>query len=395
VAPQYRAGVVDETLRDGLQSPSAIDPPIEKKLELLHSAHRLGIDGFALGFPASRARQRDDALRLAREVANERLELDACCAARTLVSDLVPIVEIAQRTGLRLQVGLFIGSSPVRRFTEGWSLEHVLRLTEEAVSFAERQGLSVLYMAEDATRTPPDTLERLYSTAIRSGARRVGVADTVGEATPAGAERLVRFVRGVTELVDPAVRIEWHGHRDRGLSVANCLAAWQAGAERCHGTALGIGERAGNAPVELLLVNLVLLGWRELDLSSLPAYVANAAAALGFAVPPHHPIVGQDAFRTATGAHAAALGKAITLGERWLADRVFSGVPAALVGREQRLDVGPGSGEANVLAWLKERGLPASDATVAAVLEIAKSGDAVLSEREILRALHLAPVRLA
>jgi 2-isopropylmalate synthase len=382
--PPQTPGVVDETLRDGLQSPSAQDPPLAKKLELLSRAASLQIEGFALGFPASRPRQFEDALRLAEEIARQRLATEPCCAARTLAADIAPIANIAQRSGLRVQVGLFIGASPLRQHAEGWSLEQLLRLSDEAVSFAVREGLEVLFVVEDSTRSAPETLSQLYTAAIRCGATRLCVADTVGHATPEGAANIVRFVCELAASLDPRVRVEWHGHRDRGLDMANCLAAWAAGAERCHGTALGIGERAGNAPIEQLLVNLSLLGWRQHSLAGLPEYVQAAAEALGFSVPPHQPVVGEDAFRTATGAHAAAVSKALTLGNAWLADRVFSSVPAALLGRQQHLDVGPGSGEANVVAWLGEHGIAADPKTVATVLSAAKRGSAVLSPSDIL-----------
>ncbi|HWA74773.1 MAG TPA: LeuA family protein [Polyangiaceae bacterium] len=385
--PPHAPGVVDETLRDGLQSPSAQDPPLDKKLELLSRAARLEIEGFALGFPASRPRQFEDALCLAKEIARQRLTIQACCAARTLSGDIAPIANIAQRSGLRVQVGLFIGASPLRQHAEGWSVEQLLRLTDDAVTFAVREGLEVLYVVEDSTRSTPETLSQLYSAGIRCGATRLCVADTVGHATPEGAAKIVHFVCELAASLDPRVRVEWHGHRDRGLDVANCLAAWAAGAERCHGTALGIGERAGNAPIEQLLVNLSLLGWRQQSLAGLPEYVQTAAEALGFSVPPHQPVVGEDAFRTATGAHAAAVSKALTLGNAWLADRVFSSVPAALVGRQQHLDVGPGSGEANVVAWLGEHGIVADAKTVATVLSAAKRGSAVLSPSDILALL--------
>ncbi|MGC4094693.1 MAG: 2-isopropylmalate synthase [Polyangiaceae bacterium] len=385
--PAHAPGVVDETLRDGLQSPSAKDPPIARKLELLRRAAGLGIDCFALGFPASHRRQYDDALRLAQEVARERLPIEVCCAARTLEADILPIIELSQRAGLRVQVGMFIGSSPIRQTTEGWDVAQVLRLSETALELALRNGLEVLYVTEDSTRSHPETLRQLYQAAVRAGAQRVCVADTVGQATPEGASRIVSFVRDIVSELDPRVSVEWHGHRDRGLDVANCLAAWLAGAARCHGTALGIGERVGNAPIELLLVNLALLEWRRFDLTGLPDYVQAAASALGFEVPAQHPVVGADAFRTATGAHAAALSKALSLGDRWLADRVFSSVPAEWLGRAQRLDVGPFSGEANVAAWLSAHGIEPSLANVRRLLDAAKQANAVLSEAEISKLL--------
>ncbi len=393
--PDLRPELVDETLRDGLQSPSASDPPIEKKLALLRHAAALGVDCFALGFPASRKRQHDDALRLAQEVGKERLAIEVCCAARTLEADIAPIVEIAEQSGVPVQVGMFIGSSPIRQYTEGWSLEQMLRLTESAVTFAVKHGLEVLYVTEDSTRSAPETLRQLYETAIRCGAQRICVADTVGYATPAGAASVIRFVRELVDRVEPRVAIEWHGHRDRGLEIANCLSAWLAGAKRCHGTALGVGERCGNAALELLLVNLVLLGWRAFNLSTLPAYVAEAADALGFSIPAYHPVVGQDAFRTATGAHAAAVGKALALGNEWLADRVFSGVPAGIVGRRQVVAVGPFSGEANAVAWLNDHRLEASESQVARLLAAAKRASRILTEAEIRELLREKPPEIA
>lgn len=376
--------IVDETLRDGLQSPSAHDPPLEKKIELLHMMSYLGVDCAALGYPASHQRQYADVLALATELAEQRLGVQACCAARTVEADIAPIAEIAQRAGIGMQVGMFIGSSPIRKKLQGWSLDDVVRLTERAVRFAVAQGLSVMYVTEDTTRSSPEALERLYTVAIENGASRVCVADTVGYATPSGAANVVRFVKRIVERSGREVGIDWHGHSDRGLALANSLAAWAAGAERCHGTALGIGERSGNVPVEQLLANLVLLGKRDADLGVLPAYVRSAATALGFHVPPHQPLVGRDAFRTATGTHAAAILRAEETGDPWLADRIYCGVPAGVVGREQVIEIGPLSGEANVLHWLGRNGLGRDEGLVSMLLEAAKHSERVLDEAEVL-----------
>jgi 2-isopropylmalate synthase len=372
---------VDETLRDGLQSPSAHDPPLERKLELLHLMAALGIDCAALGYPAARKRQWDDVLALASELSRARLGMSACCAARALEQDIAPIADISQRAGLPLQVGLFVASSPLRRHTERWNLEDLQRRTECAVSFAVRQGLEVLYVAEDSTRAAPDVLEALYRTAIHCGATRVCVADTAGHATPRGAAAVVRFVRELLDRLNPAAQLDWHGHRDRGLDLANSLAAWDAGAERCHGTALGIGERCGNTPIELLLLSLVLDGRRTHDLTLLPRYAERAAAALGVSIPPNHPVVGRDAFRTGTGTHAAALVKGERLGTR--SDRIDSGVPSRLIGRRPIIEIGPLSGNWNVIGWLAERGLPEDPALVQKILDAAKASDRVLEETEI------------
>lgn len=377
-----RPQIVDETLRDGVQSPSACDPRLGEKLELLHCMARLGIDCAALGYPAARRRQYEDAQRLARELAT--LRLAGCCAARALIHDVRPIVEIAQASGIQLQVGMFVGSSPLRQRAEGWNVEQLLRLSDEAIAFAVREGLDVLYVTEDSTRSSPETLSRLYTAAVRAGASQVCIADTVGHATPAGAWAIVRFTRTVLDACDARVGIDWHGHRDRGMDVANCLAAWNAGAERCHGTALGIGERCGNTPVELLLANRALLGFGHETLVHLAGYVELASRALGIEVAPHQPVVGRDAFRTATGTHASALLKARNVpGQSAAEEGLYSSIPASWLGQKHTIEVGPLSGEANVQAWLLEHEVPADASLVSAILNHAKSADRLLTAREL------------
>ena len=377
----------DETLRDGLQSPSVRCPTIEEKLRILHLIDDLGIDTADIGLPGAGPHVVRDVERLAREIANERLHVAANCAARTLVADIRPIVEISQRVGIPIECGAFIGSSPLRQYAEGWGIDQLLRLTEEAITFAVREGLPVLYVTEDTTRADPDTLRRLYSTAIRAGASRVCIADTVGHATPAGAAAVVRFVAEVVEACGGGIGIDWHGHRDRDLAVINSLAALGAGATRLHGTALGIGERVGNTPMDMLLVNLVLMGYIERDLSSLVEYCVTVSDATGVPIPANYPVTGRDAFRTATGVHAAAVIKAFRKNDRELVDAVYSGVPASLVGRDQEIDVGPMSGKSNIVFWLEKRRLPVTDEIVERVFAKAKASDSVLEEREILALL--------
>ena len=373
----------DETLRDGLQSPSVRCPAIEHKLEILHLIDRLGIDTADLGLPGAGAHVAADVERLAREIASNRLAVQANCAARTVVADIVPIVEISQRTGVPIECCTFIGSSPLRQYAEGWTLDQLLRLTEEAIGFAVREGLPVMYVTEDTTRADPETVRALYSTAIRAGAARVCVADTVGHATPAGAAAVVRFVGDVVGACGGGIGIDWHGHRDRDFAVINTLAALDAGATRLHGTAIGIGERVGNTPMDMLLVNLVLMGYIERDLSALLSYCETVSAATGVPIPANYPVVGRDAFRTATGVHAAAVIKAFRKHDHDLVDAVYSGVPAGLVGREQEVEIGPLSGRSNVLFWLEKRGLKASDEAVDRVFAAAKGSDCILSEAVI------------
>jgi 2-isopropylmalate synthase len=377
----------DETLRDGLQSPSVRTPSIQDKIRILHLIDALGIDSVDIGLPGAGPNVVRDVERLAREIGAARLRVKPNCASRTLAADIQPIAEIAQRTGVPIECSTFIGSSPIRQYTEGWTLDRLERLTDEAVSFAIREGLTVMYVTEDTTRADPESLRRLYRTAIRAGASRVCIADTVGHATPEGARAVVRFVKSIVEETGRGVGIDWHGHRDRDLAVANSLAAMEAGATRLHGAALGLGERVGNTPLDLLLVNLVLMGRRQADLRRLPEYCAVVSEACGVTIPPNYPVVGRDAFRTATGVHAAAVIKALKKQDPELADAVYSAIPASWVGREQAIEIGPMSGKSNVVHWLERRGVEPTDERVDRIFAKAKSASTVLTEDEIRRLL--------
>ena len=383
--------LLDETLRDGLQSPSATTPTVEQRFELVCLMERLGIDTAVIGIPAAGPTARAEAEALARRIAEARLAVEPGLAARTLPGDIEPVVEISQRIGRTLEMTTFIGSSPIRQYVEDWDLSQMMRLTRDAVTMGVREGLRVTYVTEDTTRARPEDLVSLYGTAIQAGATRICACDTVGHATPEGAAAVVGFLAEFVERENPAVRIDWHGHQDRGLAVANSLAALRAGAHRVHGCGLGIGERVGNAPMDQLLVNLRLLGWIDRDLSALAEYVRRVALYAKVPIPDGYPVVGRDAFRTGTGGHAAAIVKARAKGDDWLADRVYSGVPAGIFGLKQVIEVGPMSGESNVAAWLKERGFPAGPSRVAAILRAAKSSDHVLTEPEIRAILAALP----
>jgi 2-isopropylmalate synthase len=374
----------DETLRDGLQSPSVRCPTIDEKLRILHLIDRLGIDTANIGLPGAGPQVVQDVERLAREIAGARLHVKANCAARTVIADIRPVAEISQRVGVPIECCTFIGSSPLRQYAEGWALEQLLKLTEDAVGFAVREGLPVMYVTEDTTRADPETLRKLYSTAIRAGARRVCAADTVGHATPQGAAAVVRFVGKVVDECGGGVGIDWHGHRDRDFAVANSLAALDAGATRLHGAAIGIGERVGNTPMDTLLVNLVLMGYITRDLSALVEYCDTVSAATGVPIPPNYPVVGRDAFRTATGVHAAAVIKAFRKNDADLVDAVYSGIPARMIGRSQQIEIGPMSGKSNVVFWLEKRGILVTNELVERVLAKAKASTCVLTDEEIL-----------
>jgi 2-isopropylmalate synthase len=373
----------DETLRDGLQSPSVTDPPIERKIEILHLMEKLGIQTADIGLPAAGPRARADVKRLAEEIVRSKLRIGANCAARTKPEDIDPIADVSQAVGIPIEACTFLGSSPIRMYTEGWTVDQLLKLTETAVTYGVSKGLPVMMVTEDSTRAHPDTLRRIYTTAIECGARRVCVADTTGHATPEGTAALIRFIRGVVADTGEDVKVDWHGHNDRGLGTVNCIAAAAAGAHRIHGTALGVGERVGNAALDQVLVNFKLLGWIDNDLSALGDYCRVVSESTNVPIPVSYPVVGRDAFRTATGVHAAAVIKAARKGDTWLTDAIYSGVPAGMFGLEQVIEIGPMSGASNVSFWLEKRGYPASDDLVQAIFGEAKSAARVLTDAEV------------
>jgi 2-isopropylmalate synthase len=380
--PARRVELNDETLRDGLQSPSVTDPPPEAKLRLLHLMADLGIAAVTIGFPAAGPRMLEQTRLLARELRRARLPLAANAAARALESDVAPIASAAQEAGVPVEAAIFIGASAVRRESHGWTIADTLEMSERAIRFALRESLPVMFVLEDASRTDPETLRTLYREAIGWGVRRLCLADTTGHATPPGVERLVRFVRD--EVIAPSnetMALDWHGHRDRGLAVANCLAAIAAGVDRVHGTALGCGERAGNAEMELLLANFHLAGLPHGDLTRLPEYCRLASQALRLRIPANHPVVGYDAFRTASGIHAAAILQAHARGDSELAELTYSSLSASVFGLQQRFALSPMSGHALVRHWLDQHGHDSGDeALVEALLAAAKQADRVLGD---------------
>jgi 2-isopropylmalate synthase len=379
----------DETLRDGLQNPSVKDPPIGDKLAILHLMEDLGIHEADVGLPGSSQRAFDDVLRICKEVVDCKMKIKIACAGRTVVSDITPMIEVSQKAGLPVEVYAFIGSSPIRQYVEQWDLALIAKRSCEAIDVAVKAGLPVAYVTEDTTRSRPEVLTTLFQAAIEHGATRLCLSDTVGHATPDGVRNLLQFTKSVVAGTGVKhIGLDWHGHNDRGLALVNAIWAFEFGADRVHGTALGIGERVGNAQMELMLLNLKLLGQLEgQDLTSLLKYCQTVAEAVGWTIPINYPLVGSDAFRTATGVHAAAILKA-GKSDPWLADRIYSGVPAGMFGRKQEICIGFMSGASNVTFWLAERGIPADDALVSAVLAAAKKENHILSDDEVMSVVN-------
>lgn len=381
--PTHKATFDDESLRDGLQSPSVRNPTIDQKIEILHRIHALGIDSVNLGLPGAGPHVVRDVTALAREITANGMDIDPNCAARTLEADIRPVAEIQQATGLSLESAVFLGCSQIRQLVEHWDIKKLLQLTIDAVKFAKSQELRVMYVTEDTTRAHPEIVDQLYRAAIDHGAERVVVCDTVGHSTPHGVRKLVGFVKDIIRDTNPDVKLDWHGHRDRGLDVINSIAAYEAGADRLHGAGIGIGERAGNTPMDTLLVNMKLLGYIDNDLTGLKDYAEAVSRYTDVPIPTNYPVVGTDAFETGTGVHAAAVIKALDRGDNWLANRVYSGVPADEFGLRQIIKVGPMSGRSNCVFWLREHGYDASTEQVDAVFEAAKTTDRILTDDEI------------
>lgn len=370
----------DETLRDGLQGPSVRNPPLAVKKRLLHLMDQLGIESADIGLPGASERARGEIVALAKETATLRT-LRPNMALRTHPADVKGAVQAAEEAGVAIEACAFIGSSPIRRFAEDWSLDTMLRNVEESVAALVKAGLPVMFVTEDTTRADPETLVRLYDVAIAAGAARICASDTVGHATPEGVRNLLTFLR--TDVIrGRAVTLDYHGHNDRGLGTINALTA-TAVADRVHGCALGIGERVGNTSMDQLLINMQLWGLIDRDLSPLVEYVALVSEHCGIPIPASYPALGPDAFRTGTGVHAAAVIKALRKGDRALADLVYSGVPASVLGREQRIEVGPMSGESNVIFWLESHGHEATRERVARIFDRAKQSDRLLTQDEL------------
>ena len=373
----------DETLRDGIQGPSIVDPTIEMKKRILELQADLGIHCSNIGLPGAGPRAVNDVLVLAQHIVDQKLNIRASCAARTHINDIRPIVEISQKTGLEIEVMAFLGTSPIRQYTENWDFERLLKLSGDAIAFAHKEGLPVTFVTEDTIRSRPQTLQPLFLNAIEKGARRLCVCDTVGHATPDGVRNLIQWTRNLIEGTGEDIKIDWHGHNDRGLGVCNTIFAYQYGADRLHGTCLGIGERVGNAALDQIMVNLKLMGEIDNDLSKMVEWGQTVSEAIQWSIPRDYPVLGEDAFRTATGVHASAVIKAHRKGDHWLADRIYSGVPAGEFGKTQAIEVGHMSGLSNVLYWLETRDIKPVDGLPAYILAQAKAQNRVLTDGEI------------
>jgi len=382
----------DETLRDGLQSPSARNPTISQKIELLTYMEKLGIQKVDLGLPGAGPFHIEHIDAMLSHITENDFVIRPGAAVRTLMSDIQPLVDLQQKHGIKIQASAFLGTSPIRQFTEGWTMEKLLSTMETAVSFAVENDVPVMFVTEDTTRSKPEDVKMIYRRAMELGVRRLCICDTCGHVTPNGVKKLLNFID--EEVIKDSgymrneIEVNWHGHQDRGLGVANNIAAVEAGADVIHGTALGVGERAGNAPIDQTLVNLKLMGVIDNDLTLLDEYVRKANEYIEVPLPHNYPVFGRDAFETGTGVHASAVIKAMKKGDQWLADRVYSGVPAADFGLKQVIRIGHMAGRSNIIWWLEQNEIEQNDDLVAHMLEIAKGQRRNMTDEEIHQAVE-------
>lgn len=381
--PMRKVELFDETLRDGIQCPSITDPPIEKKLEILRLLDSIGVDEADIALPGAGKRAVDDCTTMVEMIRDEGLSIRPAAAARTHPNDIRPIIEISEKTGVPIEVYAFLGSSPIRLFTEGWDEDRLEKMTRTATRMTKDAGIPFAFVTEDTIRSHPKTLDRLFRAAIEEGADRLCLCDTVGHATPDGVFNLINYTKNIIQSMGTDTKIDWHGHSDRGLGLVNALYAIEAGADRVHGTILGIGERVGNVQLDLLMMNMKLQGVLDTDLSPMSELVDLVSEAMEWPVPVSYPVFGQDAFRTGTGVHAAAVVKALKKGDPLLADLIYSGVPASWFGREQEIEVGPMSGNSNILYWLHKNGYQGTDDEVAKIRHAAKNTNRLLSNAEL------------
>ena len=288
----------DVTLREGEQS-RGVTFPLETKVALALALERTGLRQVQVGYPGRFPRDAEAVAAVAAALRTARVEavalafvpgwedeIDACVASGA------HIVNVVYRSSARLH-GLL-----------GVTADHAVARTREAVARAVAGGVEVAFTPSDATRAEDDTLRRMWAAAAEAGARRLYVADSMGAATPervAGLVGLAREIGGVTVGV--------HCHDDFGLSVANTVAGVQAGAEIADVAVLGLGDRAGNAPLEAVAAALALLYGIEtgVELAQLTPLAGLFAEASGRVIPPNRPVVGPDVFAHTLPTHVAAI----------------------------------------------------------------------------------------
>ncbi|MBV9058475.1 MAG: cupin-like domain-containing protein [Pseudonocardiales bacterium] len=385
VGPVPAAGIFfDETLRDGLQAPYVGTPNLEQKLRIIDHMAQCGIRSADLGFPGSGPVAAAECTRIARYTAEQGYPLAPGYAGRMHPSDINAICDIAQTVGVAVDAYVFIGVSPIRQYVEDWNIEFIVDAVRKSAEDCAREDVGFVLVLEDAVRCTPEMLGCVFDVAFEVGVERVTLCDTVGAASPEGTASLLLWSKRYFAERGHHVDFEWHGHNDRGLALINSLTALGMGCSRVHGTILGIGERAGNASLDQLMLNSHLDGQAVFDLKALREYCEYTSAVLEVPIPSNYPGMGRDVFKTSAGVHAAAILKAHKKGNVLMKDTVYSSVPASVLGREQEVLIDAASGASNVRYWLTVHGYETADPDVIKdVLDRAKSSNRPLTDELI------------
>ncbi|MEV0459000.1 LeuA family protein [Catellatospora methionotrophica] len=383
-APDAADGILfDETLRDGIQAPNVRTPSIDEKLRIVDFMAEVGVGSADLGFPGSGPAAAEQCARIARHIADRGLPIAQGYAGRTHPADIAAICGVSQSAGVRVEAYAFIGVSPIRQYVEDWDLDMIKANIVESADSCRREDVEFVLVLEDTVRCTPEILGQIYDVAIDCGVGRVTLCDTVGAAVPAGTASLIRWTTRYFADRGRPVGLDWHGHNDRGLALANSLTALALGCQRVHGTILGVGERAGNASIDQLIVNHHLEDGSAYDLLALRRYCDYAAGVLGVDIPDNYPAMGRDVFKTSAGVHATAILKAHEKGNQRVKDTVYSSVPASSLGRAQEVLIDSSSGANNIRYWLTMHGFPVEDSSIKRILDTAKMSTTPLDDQQI------------
>ncbi|MDE7432358.1 MAG: LeuA family protein [Lachnospiraceae bacterium] len=378
-----RIKVHDETLREGIQN-LGTDITLKEKKAYIDSISRLPVASICLGYPASSKKIYDEIDLLIPYIQAKKSNISISCAARTTIGDIEPIARLSQKYGCNIKVNAFIGTSQIRQYIEQWDIRHICSLVREAVNYANLNGIETCIITEDSTRTSPEILKTVYLTAIESGCKNICFCDTVGYADCTGIKKLFKFVHKEIIKNNDQILIEWHGHNDRGMALENALIAALIGANMIHTTSFGIGERCGNTPLELFLLNLAVMGDIRMSdsLKMITDHCRKISELFNWQIPNNYPVWGENSFSTVSGIHAAAIYKALDM-EGNLGEKVYSFIEPSILGRHQEIKINYMSGKSNILYWMKKNMIKPDDKLVEDILKKAKTSTTPLSDETI------------